>query len=63
MSEPTLDEDLVPIAPCSKKWCPSNEQLKKYPMLDEDIFDAVDEKLFYCKKCRERQKALDNVFD
>lgn len=44
---------------CSKKFCPIDEELIKYPMLDEDIFDRVDECIYRCQTCKKRQDALD----
>lgn len=55
-----LDSHLVQSSKCGYKRCPSDEDLKVYPMLDEDHFDQVDECLYRCAKCRERMKEYDH---
>ena len=56
-----LDSDLAKPSGCDVKGCPTDEELKKYPMLDEDDFDRVDEKLFGCERCKYREKQLSEI--
>ena len=60
MSNVPIDAELVPLPLCSKRNCPTNEKLISYPMLDEDLFDEVDEMLFNCATCKKRQERLNN---
>jgi len=56
-SKPILDQELN--ARCKHKRCPTDAQLRQFPMLDEDEFEEVDERLYHCKKCRERSEQIE----
>ena len=50
--------DLKLNSRCKQKDCPTDAQLRQFPMLDEDEFEEVDERLYHCKKCRERSEQI-----
>jgi len=54
MNSTILDSHLVIKKTCEHKQCPTDEDLKKYPMLDEDLFEEIDERLYHCEICKKR---------
>lgn len=52
-----IDSIFIKDDKCTNKDCPSDELLRLYPsFLDEEIFDVVDEKIYYCQRCKDRLK-------
>jgi hypothetical protein len=54
MLKNVLDDLLLKSSGCHRRDCPTDDELKQYPMLDEDHFDLIDERLYYCQTCKNR---------
>ena len=58
-----LDDFFLSKEKCERKKCSTDEELKNYPMINEDDFDRVGENLAFCSQCNNRMNELSTLFN